>query len=245
MMPPRLQKGGEMVAGEELVEAVGTADMFELLGRVFSFPNQEIANALSDESLYSDLKSCLSDAGVDVSEPLQKSCDAALRSLGGCDASELLEQLRIGYSLTYLSPGKPPVYPYESAFRHVVDGKPGSPALFRSPVTLDVEREMRQAGVMPVDSRIIPCDAFWNECAYLAYVFGKRADAMQRSDKESLDKWTENASSFVDDHVSKWMGSFLEATAKCEEAGAYGGIAALAKPFIDVVCKRYRRSVPE
>lgn len=245
MMPPRLQKGEEMVAGEELVKAVGTADMFELLGRVFSFPNQEIANALSDESLYSDLKSCLSDAGVDVSEPLRKSCDAALRSLGGCDASELLEQLRIGYSLTYLSPGKPPVYPYESAFRHVADGKPGSPALFRSPVTLDVEREMRQAGVMPVDSRKIPCDAFWNECAFLAYAFGKRAECMQRCDEGGLKEWNSTVSSFVANHASKWMAGFLKDSGAFKESGIYGKIAALAVPFIEVVCQRHGKEASE
>lgn len=230
---------------EKLVEAVGTADMFELLSCAFSFPDNALARAVSDGSFQSDLRSCLTDAGVVVDDSTAAARGGLLDALRGNDADDLLEQMRVSYSLTYLSPGKPSIYPYESAFRHEADGKPGSPALFRSPVTLDVEKEMRATGVMPVDSRKVPCDAFWNECAYLAFVFGKRADAMQRSDKESLDKWTGNVSSFVDDHVSKWMGSFLEATAKCEEAGAYGDIAALAKPFIDVVCKRYRRSVPE
>lgn len=51
------------------------------------------------------------------------------------------------------------VFPYESAFIHVRAGVPGEPALFRSALTLRVERTMRESGVLPKDAETEPCDS--------------------------------------------------------------------------------------
>ena len=39
----------------------------------------------------------------------------------------------------------------------------GVPALFRTPVTLDVERLMREAGVVAKNARKEPCDSVFEE----------------------------------------------------------------------------------
>ena len=67
----------------------------------------------------------------------------------GFMAADLLADMRIVYSRLYLAPGgHTPIFPYESAFLHVERGMKGVPALFRTSVTLDVERLMREAGVV-------------------------------------------------------------------------------------------------
>ena len=84
---------------------------------------------------------------------------------------DLLALLKREYSLLYMAPGPDvSVWPYEAPFRFVAEGREGVPTLFRAPVTLDVERHMREAGVLPKDARREPSDSvgtssrFWRTC---------------------------------------------------------------------------------
>ena len=156
-------------ANKEVVvrRLIGRADSFELLLRAFSFPDEALAQALVDGSLATDVRACLLDAGAETCRA-NHAADS-LRRWEAMNPVDLLTVMRRVYSQLYLAPGgSTPVFPYESAFLHVERGLDGAPVLFRSPVTLDVERQMHEAGVAAKNERKEPCDSIFEECGFLS-----------------------------------------------------------------------------
>ena len=141
--------------------------------------------------------------------------------------------LRRAWSLLYVRQGSGvAVFPYESAFIHVRTGVPGEPALFRSALTLRVERTMRESGVLPKDAETEPCDSVWNEWAFLSFLIGSEAKALREGDEESAALWRDRSADFVCSHVSQWMSDFFKRTAEEVDRLAEAG-------KIDVVAKRF------
>ena len=218
---------------------IGMADTCELFAQAFAFPTKELAAAMSSGAFQEDLSSCLADAGVTNTEPAP-SARQALENLRGCDAGELFERLRVAYSLTYLAPGsRVPVWPYEAAFRHVKEGKGGVPTLFRAPVTVSVEHHMRSASVLPADSRTEPCDGIDKELAFLSFLLGNVAKAIQEENAEEERVWETRIRSFVGEHASRWMPDFFEASVGFEEAETYRSLALCAEPLARELIERY------
>lgn len=227
---------GRGVMDEKLRRAIGLADVCELMAAAWAFPTAELAAALADGAFADDAAAALEDAGAVGGEAAE--AVSALRGLsrsgyGGAvedsrvvecvedpeSANELFSALRKGYSLLFLAPGSQvPVFPYESAFRHCALGASGVPALFRSPVTLDVERQMRAAGVTPADARTEPADSVWNEFAFLSYGWGKVAEALEAGDADAEQKWRDVTTGFWRDHGALWLPAFMEKTIE-EAAG--------------------------
>ena len=155
---------------EEVVRrAVGKADAFELLSCAFAYPDERLAQGLVDGSFADDARACLLDAGTDLA-----TADSVAESFAlwrDATTADVLADMRIVYSRLYLAPGgHTPIFPYESAFLHVERGMKGVPALFRTPVTLDVERLMREAGVVAKNARKEPCDSVFEEFELLSYL---------------------------------------------------------------------------
>ena len=79
---------------ERFAEAVGRADMCELLGAAFAFPERRVAEALADGRLSADFASCCSDCGID--RAVVASVEGGLRAYAGRDADGLLGEVRRG-----------------------------------------------------------------------------------------------------------------------------------------------------
>ncbi len=217
-----------MFSQDDMKRLVGAADMFELASVVFAFPDKAVAEGLSSGALQADVRACLQDAGVAPDE----ACLRVLDGVRDCKPDELFEELRIAYSLTFLAPGKPPVYLYESAFVHEASGRTGVATLFRSPSTLDVERLMREAEVLPADYRTIPCDAMPSECAYMAHALGSAVAALQRDSGDEATVWLGRAAGFMRAHGAAWFAPFCDAAAHCGKSGVYGAFARCMSPFM-------------
>lgn len=196
----------------ELGEAIGLADALELLQAAFLFPSEQLARALTDGSFRNDVEACLADAHV-PEETIRALCDD-FSSLEGRDPVKLLARLRKGQSLLYVRQAKGvAVFPYESAFLHVQSGHEGAPALFRTLVTLDVESQMREAGVVTKDSRTEPCDSVWNELSFLSFLYGSLAQTLHEgSIMEDAEVWQARIMRFWTEHGSVWLSAFFEAT---------------------------------
>ena len=137
---------------DDVRRAIGLADSCELMAAAFAFPDAELAAALADGSFQSDALACLADAGA-ATATVDKAA-AALSAFDGADVVGLADRMRKGHTILYLTPGVDvPIWPYEASFRYTAEGHEGSPALFRSARTLDVERHMREAGVLPKTAR--------------------------------------------------------------------------------------------
>lgn len=190
--------------------AVGLADSCELLTAAFAFPTEELAVALSDGSFQADCASCLKDAEV-----AWEGEGAKLSALVGRDALELFGELRKGHSLLYLALGNDTmIWPYEAPFVFAASGRAGEPSLFRSGCQLDVERHMREAGVLPKDARTEPIDSVWSELSFLSYLYGNVAKASHEGQGEKSAEWSDRIVRFWDEHASKWMTAFMGRTAE-------------------------------
>jgi len=207
---------------EKLRVAVGLADLCELMSAAFAFPTPELAAALSDGSFEGDLLSCLEDAGCPG--------DAApdFGPLSGRDAGELFDALRKGHSLLYLAPGgETPVWPYEAAFLFAAAGREGAPSLFRSACQIDVERHMREAGVLPKDARTEPADSVWNELSFMSYLYGNVAKALHEGRETDAAEWSGRIVRFWDEHASKWLPAFMEKTIEEAPKHSFGAECAV------------------
>lgn len=214
--------------GKELAvrRAVGKADAFELLSCVFAYPDERVARGLVDGSIADDARACLLDAGV--AEDESQAVADALGAWRGADVGEVHASMRIEYSRLYLAPGgHTPVQPYESAFLHVERDLPGVPSLFRTPVTMDVERCMLEAGVKAKNGRKEPCDSAFEEFEFLSYLYAKLADALHCNDDEGAAVWTKRIKAFEGAHASAWLPSFMTCTQERAGDGPYAAFAAL------------------
>ena len=223
---------------DEVRCAVGLADSCELLSAAFAFPDEALAAALVDGSFRDDALACLSDAGAP--EAARDRADRCLEGFTGVDAAHFEGVLRKGHTILYLTPGNDvPVWPYEAAFRYTAENHQGAPSLFRSARTLDVERHMREAGVLPKNARKEPSDSVWNELSFLAYLYGSAAAAVQEGRVDDAETWRERAARFWDEHASCWLPIFMDKTR--EEAprqtfgGEYAALATLGELVLDEV----------
>lgn len=217
-----------MTSREDMLrKAIGIADLFELLSVSFAYPNEEFAQALADESVAADWRSCWEDATGEPFDPAQAGFEGEPFA-----APASYEQLRQEYSRLYLLPGKEAIiWPYEGAFKYRADGREGAPGLFRTPTCLDVERQMKEAGVITKDARSIPADSIDKELEFMAYLLGCHARSISEageSPSAEEDIWATRAATFAHDHVLNWMDAFMKQTIEFTRLDAYRDLARLA-----------------
>ena len=195
-----------MNTDSHLKSVIGLADACELLSVACAFPSESFVQALIDGSLQADAESCLCDMGIEHTQAHELCKPLHVNE----SADELFEDLRKGHSFLYVRQGTGvAIFPYEGAFIHTHSDRGGTPSLFRSPITLKVEASMREAGVIPRDVRVEPCDSVWDELQFLSYVYGSQAEASMNCDVNKLTRMTTIAHTFVSEHVSLWMGDFF------------------------------------
>lgn len=143
--------------------------------------------------------------------------------------------MRKEYTRIYLSPVRVLVYPYESAFLHVESGREGVPVLFRSAVTLDVEAQMREAGVISKNARKEPCDSVFQEFEFMSFMYGSLAAAIQEGDEAACDLWQGRVERFLNEHALRWMPAFMERTIEHSGEGLYASFARIALVFLGML----------
>lgn len=217
---------------EKLRRAVGLADACELLSCAFAYPDGRLAHGLCEGTLADDAEACLIDAGASESEA--RSAVDELRAWCGSDPDDVRARMRVVYSRLYLAPGgHTPIFPYESAFLHVERGLSGVPALFRTPVTLDVERQMREADVAAKNARKEPCDSVFEEFEFLSYLHAKLADALNRADDDEAASWNERLDAFRREHAFAWLPQFMRRTRELAANEPYAALAGYAKTVLE------------
>ena len=202
------------MADETLLrQTIGLADACELLQAAVPYPYEALCEGLASGALVEDARACLEEIGLGPAQT-EEAC-AGWEALRGRDPEELLAGLRRAYSLLHIRQGSGvAVWPYEAAFLHAAAGKPGEPALFRAPVTLAVEASMREAGVLPEDSRNEPCDSARDEFSFLSYLLGKEAEGLSADDGDAAALWRGRSDRFLAEHALRWLPAFFAAVAR-------------------------------
>lgn len=212
----------------------GAADGLELLARAFSFPDEELAQALVDGRFAEDAASCAADLGV---EAQVRSAVEELRALTGSDAEALFEEMRQAFSRLYLIPSKEcALYPYEGPFRFVADGRPGDPSIFANRAAVDMESLLKAEGLEPDPDRHEPADSIWFELAYLSLLYGKWWRALEGHGEgdDSVAGLRDKIEVFQRVHGRPWMVAFMEQTQR-ETQGVYRALALWGAAVLDCV----------
>lgn len=230
--------------GKEILSVVGLADCCELMSVTFAFPTLEFAEALSSGAFYSDAQGCLEDSGVD-SAKISKALES-LDVFEGRAVANLFEDLRRGHTALYLAPGSEvPVFPYEAAFLFKAAGKKGIPTLFQTSTSLDVENQMRAAGVIPDDAQTEPVDSSWNELRFLSYLYGSLASATYEGRSDEQMCWNGRIGQFWNEHGRLWLPAFMNATKEAASKLSYGAEYAALAEVGSVVLEAVEANVSE
>lgn len=215
--------------------AVGMSDMALLLAAAFRFSEDgKLAAALADGSFLSDWVASWQDACDDapLGDRLVERCRMAFSRAEHA-------ALRCEHSRLFLPKGSEcVVWPYESCFLHKESGVEGVPFLFRTPIALDVERQMAEAGVRFENARTEPGDSVQVECEFLAHLYAQWGEALRRgvageAVETPAGEWAGRIASFASDHVLKWLPSFMSRTKVSAHAEVYGGLADLGLLYLE------------
>ena len=132
------------MSAEDMRKVVGLADGCELMSALTRFPDNDVAAAVASGSVHDDAVGCAKDVAAARDDgragDIEALCEGFVCAADE-DAEALGAALRRAWSLLYARQGSGvAIFPYESAFVHVREGLPGAPALFRTALTLRVEK---------------------------------------------------------------------------------------------------------
>jgi len=106
------------------------------------------------------------------------------------------------------------------------------PSLFFTAIALDVEQQMRDAGVIPRDARTEPVDSIFNEFEFMVFLCTQLAIGLQAGDKEQSLLWRSKIQKFGEDHVISWIPRFLEKVSKETRVEQYRALASIANIIV-------------
>lgn len=217
------------VVKQKLHRAVGLSDLASLMAVGLSFPDGKLVQALSNGAFLNDWRASIVDACGEESAD-----DRCLASRCAAAFDETEEgSLRREYSRLFLAPGVDVlVWPYESPFVHRMMGADGAPSLFRTRISMDVERCMAAAGVATVDLRREPVDSVFHELEFLAHLHACIGEALRVGDGDAEREWRDRLCSFANDHALKWLPAFMQKVADFSLLEEYRAFARLSMRYL-------------
>lgn len=203
----------------DLSRLTARADAFTLLEMMTSFPESELVQAAVDGSLAADVSAICLEGDIEGADAVE-----ALQALQGHDGEEALTAARREYTRLFNHPEHPQVPLYEGQFlyeaRQGVRGSSASggkggdaarPRLFVNPASLDMLRELRQAGLQQVSDRAMPADAMPVQMGFAAQLCARRAQALAEGDEEAAAAAAAAFDELCHYHLDKWMTPFFGA----------------------------------
>ena len=139
----------------------------------------------------------------------------------GVISEEGLLEIAVDYTSLFASYQLDSPHPYESVYRDEEGLLMGD--------TRDAVLECYRAAGYQVKSGEVnePEDHISHELWFISYLLNKAADAREQSNTALVSKTIENATSFCNDHLSKWVPQFSDDINRQAKTGFYQGIALL------------------
>ena len=146
----------------DIVNILATSDLFQLLSISLRFPDHDLTKAILDGSYGLDTINILEELCCSQGE-IAKVGELLKSFSPGEDIDSLLTQMKREYTRLFDNPQNPVIHIYETLFYKI--RKKNGRLLFMSPISLDVERCYKEAGVSLVEKSAEPADHMaqnWN-----------------------------------------------------------------------------------
>ena len=216
-----------------LTKAIASADMCALLSIAFTFPDEVFAQALSKGAFKADLLGILDE--LEAGSATLHDVTQRIDQISGTNAPSFGE-MRREYTRLYLSPSRTLlIYPYESAFLHVAEGKPDIPMLFIAKRTIEVEQWMRRLEALPETFNKEPVDSIWQELDFMRQLYASYANALHLEDPDAAESWLLEVVDFREKHLDAWAPLFMQRTEEEARLPLYGTLAWIACLAFDLI----------
>lgn len=217
----------------DLTKLTARADAFTLLEMLTSFPEPALLQAAVDGSLAADMDAICLEGEIEGAGAAD-----ALRVLQGQDGEGGFATARREYTQLFNHPERPQVQLYEGQFLYeaqrgedelpAAGGKGGDaarPRLFVNPASLDMLRELRQAGLQQISDRAMPADAMPVQMGFAAQLCARQAQAIIGGDESAYAAAAEAFAELRLYHLDKWMAPFFEAVGRHASHPLYRAVA--------------------
>lgn len=222
-MAEKQRKGLDQAA----LAAFAASDFYQLLSVSLQWPSGELVRAILDGSYLADGLNILAELAC-REQDLQavKAAFEPLREKAG-DANILLTALRREYTRLFNHPEQPVIDIYESVFLSKQKGGVELKDVFLNPVTADVERCYRAAGL--INKSREPADHLVAELEFMMYLYRNKGQALQEGNEEQAAQLEEHIKAFVDRHLGNWCPALFALLETHAQVPFYQGVGKVAK----------------
>ncbi|OUO88929.1 hypothetical protein B5F40_12025 [Gordonibacter sp. An230] len=202
-----------------------TSDIIELMGEralAYRFLSRAFRTA-PDAAFIAALREAAKDRPAD--DPLAEFF-AELDSRDAAEDEALRIDLAAEYNRLFLGMGPHPVAPYESVYT--------SPEhLLMQEARDEVLTAYRSQGLDAPDDFDLPEDHLALECAFVAELADRTAEACAKGDGEAVGELVAFERAFVENHVASWVPAFCDDVEAHARTSFYRGLAALAREQVE------------
>ncbi len=207
----------------DIVNILATSDLFQLLSISLRFPDHDLTKAILDGSYGLDTINILEELCCSQGE-IAKVGELLKSFSPGEDIDSLLTQMKREYTRLFDNPQNPVIHIYETLFLQDQE-KERAALLFMSPISLDVERCYKEAGVSLVEKSAEPADHMATELEFMMYLYARKGQAIQEKNQQKLARLEKQVKQFQEQHLNKWCDKFFEKLEAETELAAYQLIA--------------------
>jgi TorA maturation chaperone TorD len=139
-----------------------------------------------------------------------------------CFSEKRMDELKDNYYKLFIGPGQLLAPPWESVYTEQ------DKTLFGKS-TLEVRQHYRKNGLRINNINKEPDDHISHECAYMNYLSGSAAKALEKEDISVCERFIEEMRLFYGLHLHKWAFRFAEQVIAGSDTGFYCGVGYLLK----------------
>lgn len=164
-------------------------------------------------------------AFADQGESSERIAETFITELENAKAN--LEDTALEYTHLFIGPGRLPVYPWESVFR-------SEDSILFTQKTLEVRNAYYNAGFRPTLSPHIADDHIALEFGFIATLSHQACVAYEEHNDAAFDAILTHTKTFIDQHMLKWVPSYMHKVIALGQFPVYSAILAAASRFLEI-----------
>lgn len=217
----------------ELQRSIAASDMYQILSISLQLPSDDFVVGLLDGRWGSDVVNIFEELDIPM-DKIEKMKEKMILLKGDENSKNvLLTEMRQEYFRLFSHPSNPAIPIYETMFRYKFEctGE-SSPSLFIDPLTLDVERCYKKAGLVTSKQVNEPADHMATEMEFMMYLYLQKAQGLQQNNQQNLAKIEGEIKEFSELHLQKWAKEFFNLCISCSQNDVYRTIGEIGSMYM-------------